>query len=212
MAHQEPIRTERRRQQRGEERRQALIEACVRVIEDDGLEGVTHRRVAVAAGVPLAATTYYFSSKEDLMQAAMEHVIATEAERLEVIARAVTESGDMTLEDGVEALIQWLLGMVGERKMAQIAEFELFLRMARTAPRPDEMPSWTHAFRDVARQALEKLGDDEAEQDAYALVALAHGLMLHALTSGEEGYEERVIAPVLRDWFRLNVGSSGTTA
>lgn len=209
MASQEPIRPERRRQQRGEERRQALVEACVHVIEADGLEGVTHRRVAVAAGVPLAATTYYFSSKEDLMQAAMEHVIATEAERVGVIARAVTEA-EMTLEQGVEALVVWLTGMVRERKMAQIAEFELFLRMARTAPRPDEMPVWTEAFRDVARQALEKLEVPDAEQSAYALVALVHGLMLHALTSGEPGYEERVIAPVLRDWFRLKVGTGGT--
>lgn len=209
MAHQDPERPERRRQQRGEERRQSLVEACVRIIEADGLEGVTHRRVAVAAGVPLAATTYYFSSKEDLMQAAMEHVIATESERLQVIADAVTRSGDMSLEQGVEALIQWQLALLRERPLAQFAEFELFLRVARTAPRPGDLPSWTESFRAVARQSLELLGSPDPEQDSYALVALIHGLVLHALTTADPTYPETVLAPVLRDWFRMKVGSGG---
>ena len=196
----------RRRQQRGEERRQAIVEATLRIIQADGLEGVTHRRVADEAEVPLAATTYYFSSKEDLMRAAMECLIASEAGRLQVIADAVA-GADITLAEGVEAVIAWQLGLLREQPLAQFAEFELFLRVARTAPPGAGVPAWAAGFREVARGALEALGAEDPVQDAHALVALVHGLVLHALTSGDPDFPENVLAPVLRDWFQVKFGS-----
>ncbi|MGZ4481779.1 MAG: TetR/AcrR family transcriptional regulator, partial [Gaiellales bacterium] len=45
-------------------RRQAILEATLRVIRDSGVHAVTLRAVAAEAGVPLAATTYYFESKD----------------------------------------------------------------------------------------------------------------------------------------------------
>lgn len=45
------------------------------MIADHGIEGLTHRRVAASASVPLSATTYYFSSLEDLLAAAMADLV-----------------------------------------------------------------------------------------------------------------------------------------
>lgn len=55
------------RQQRGEERRAAILRATWQVVLRDGVRGVRHRAVAEAAAVPLAATTYYFSDIKDLL-------------------------------------------------------------------------------------------------------------------------------------------------
>jgi DNA-binding transcriptional regulator YbjK len=202
----------RRRQQRGAERRLSLIEATLRIIEEEGLEGVTHRRVADAAGVPLAATTYYFSSKEDLMQAAMETLIEREAASVGAIAEGVTESGAMTLDEGVEALIAWQIHLLRDRRMAQFAEMELYLRVARTAPRPDDLPDWPGAFLDVAIAAMRALGSDAPERDGRALVALIHGLVLHALVSKDPDFPEEVLAPVIRAWFRQALAQSPVAA
>lgn len=190
--------TGRRRQQRGEERRQALIEATLRIIEEEGLEGVTHRRVADAAGVPLAATTYYFSSKEDLMQAAMESLIARDTESLRVIADLVLERGSMSLEEGIEAIIGWQAELLRSHRMQRFAEFELYLRVARTAPRPDDLPDWPHAFHEVACAALKALGLEDPDREAKAMVALVHGLVLHGLVSKDPDYIDHVFVPVLR--------------
>lgn len=191
----------RRRQQRGTERRQALISATLRIIEAEGLEGVTHRRVAESAGVALAATTYYFSSKEDLMQAAMETQIAHSTVQLRAIAEAVTERGSMTLEEGVEALISRQSELLSGRRMELFAEFELYLRVARTAPRPDDLPAWPEAFFEVAVAALRALGAQDAEREGRTLVALIHGMTLHALVSKDPDYAQNIIAPALRRWF-----------
>ena len=52
----------------GAERRAVILAATVRILRSRGLAAVTHRRVAEEADVPLAATTYYFSSKDELGQ------------------------------------------------------------------------------------------------------------------------------------------------
>ncbi len=49
------------------ERRRAILEATLRLIVRDGMRGVRHRAIAREAGVPLAATTYYFGDLADLI-------------------------------------------------------------------------------------------------------------------------------------------------
>jgi len=56
-------------------RRDRIIKGALDVIADHGIEGLTHRRVASAASVPVGATTYYFSSLEDLLAAAMADLV-----------------------------------------------------------------------------------------------------------------------------------------
>lgn len=58
----------RRAQRAGSEaRRVAILEAALRIIAREGMRGVRHRAVAAEAGVPLAATTYYFKDLDDLI-------------------------------------------------------------------------------------------------------------------------------------------------
>jgi DNA-binding transcriptional regulator YbjK len=191
-----------RRQQRGQERRDAIVAATLVIVEEEGLEGVTHRRVADAAGVPLAATTYYFSSKDDLMQAAMGLLIEREAAVFRQIADAVITGGSMTIDDGVEALIDYHSYLLRERRLAQFAEFELYLRVSRTTPGTAELRGWPQAFREVAEAARAARGAKHPGRDGHALVALIHGLILHALTAPDpDDFAEQVLAPVLRAWF-----------
>lgn len=45
----------------------AILRATWQVVLRDGVRGVRHRAVAEAAGVPLAATTYYFKDIQELL-------------------------------------------------------------------------------------------------------------------------------------------------
>src|SRR5262245_4250116 len=49
-----------------EDRRAVILDATLRLIATDGVDAVTHRRVAAVADVPLGSTTYYFESREQL--------------------------------------------------------------------------------------------------------------------------------------------------
>ncbi len=56
-----------RRQARGSERRETIIDAALTLMVREGPHAVSHRRVATEADVPLAATTYYFTSRDELL-------------------------------------------------------------------------------------------------------------------------------------------------
>lgn len=53
-------------------RRRAIAEAAAKLLLEEGTERVTHRKVAEEAGVPLGATTQYFSSIAELKRAGYE--------------------------------------------------------------------------------------------------------------------------------------------
>jgi DNA-binding transcriptional regulator YbjK len=58
---------------KGERRRHELVAAAAALLTEGGFEAVRHRAVAERAGLPLASTTYYFDSLDDLVEAAVEH-------------------------------------------------------------------------------------------------------------------------------------------
>jgi DNA-binding transcriptional regulator YbjK len=58
--------------EKGERRRAALVAAAAELLGSGGFDAVRHRAVAEKAGLPLASTTYYFASLDDLTVAAME--------------------------------------------------------------------------------------------------------------------------------------------
>lgn len=58
-----------------EARRRAILNAAIDVIVEKGAAALTHRAVAVRAGVSLGSTTKYFSSIEDLRESAMDALV-----------------------------------------------------------------------------------------------------------------------------------------
>src|SRR3982074_3460881 len=75
---------------KGERRRYALVSAAAELLCEGGFDAVRHRAVARRAGLPLASTTYYFSSLDDLIAKAVEHVGTREAEQLQARAAALS--------------------------------------------------------------------------------------------------------------------------
>ena len=53
------------------ERPRRIALAAIEVVADRGVEGLTHRRVAAVAGIPLGSTTYHFATLDDLLAAAI---------------------------------------------------------------------------------------------------------------------------------------------
>ena len=89
---------------RGAARREALLEAVLKIVAEVGPDAVTHRRVAEVAGLPLASTTYWFDSKEQLLTAALE--LAAERDTARLLAYgAEMEHSDVDPLDAVVAAV-----------------------------------------------------------------------------------------------------------
>ena len=71
--------------------RAAIIEATIRLIGREGVDGVTHRAVARDAGVSLSSTTYHFASRDEIVSEALRHVADLEIERIARDAETLAE-------------------------------------------------------------------------------------------------------------------------
>lgn len=69
-------------------RRRELVEASWQVIADEGLEAVTMRKVAAAAGCTTGRITHYFENREELLLAALRAVYSAAEERLVAAAKS----------------------------------------------------------------------------------------------------------------------------
>jgi DNA-binding transcriptional regulator YbjK len=67
--------TKRRRRDDGERARIRLLDATISVIAQKGIGAVSHRAVAIEAGLAPALTTYYFAGKADMISASFDRFV-----------------------------------------------------------------------------------------------------------------------------------------
>ena len=94
---------------KGERRRQELVTAAAALLRSGGFDAVRHRAVADRAGLPLASTTYYFASLDDLVTAAAERTsrdeLAEGRQQLDALAEGAVDTPAL-----VELVLDQLLG------------------------------------------------------------------------------------------------------
>jgi len=153
---------------KGEARRTALLDAVVRVLEREGPGGVTHRSVALEAGVPVAAATYYFASLDELYVSALRR-----ATREQVTVFAGIDPGDL------RAFARVLYAWAHEGRGAAIAQYELMFEAMRRESLREDAVLWYRSL---------ELAIDPQQRHPHRsrVVALAvDGLLLRMLWLGE---------------------------
>ncbi len=94
---QTPMRRGRPRNGGEAEGRARLLDSAMELFAEKGLDGVSTRELATAAGVNLSAITYHFGGKKGLYEAAIRHALDMLAPRrrgvIETLGRAVEEAG-----------------------------------------------------------------------------------------------------------------------
>lgn len=186
--------------QKGERRREEILRATLRLIGARGADSVTHRAVAAEARVPLSATTYYFDSKEQLLEQALLLAAREETERLE---RMVLDLAPRSLgvAEWAEAVASVVAESVREDPATQVALFELGLESTRTPALRAELLEWQDAHLRLAEMGCRAVGSNEPALDATLVVAAIAGLMLQHLASDQPHFEDEVLRPALERLF-----------
>jgi TetR/AcrR family transcriptional regulator, regulator of biofilm formation and stress response len=166
---------------RGAARREALLEAVLKIVAEVGPDSVTHRRVAEVAGLPLASTTYWFDSKEDLLTAALQLAAERDVARLHELADQLRE------RDPLEAVLATVLGPVDEpaNRASLMATYALMLEAARRPVLQELSRRWTDAYLATIGELLARAGSDRPREDAQLILAAADGLLLEQLAAGD---------------------------
>ncbi|MEV6070114.1 TetR family transcriptional regulator [Nocardia sp. NPDC052001] len=179
---------------KGERRRQALVCAAAELLLEGGFEAVRHRSVATRAELPLASTTYYFESLEDLIARAVE--FSGNAE-LDAMRRRV---GEVThRRRGADATVDLVLDLlIGSEHADADARGQLIARYERSvaSARHPELREVQLRLRaqldDLLADVLRRSDRIVRPEQARRLVAVVDGAVVTAL--GEADPQPRRMA------------------
>jgi AcrR family transcriptional regulator len=159
--------------------RERILDAAIESLAESGLSGLTQIQVAKRAGVRQSHLTYYFPTRDDLLEAVTERAVDRMAGGLR---RVVTEAS----ADGDRAMLERLA-----KSVADLAHMRMFVAMIVEA---DEdiavrkvMTRGTHRMEAALAAALG--GDHTADRARQVLVAVwglgLYGFLMRPMPKGD---------------------------
>ncbi|MFI8001703.1 TetR/AcrR family transcriptional regulator [Streptomyces sp. NPDC086010] len=160
------------------QRRERILAATLDHIADEGVAGVSHRKIAVRADVPLGSMTYHFTGIDDLLREAFtrfaDHIVAVFELYL----------GRANSPDEAREAVTDLIHVLSEGPRRDLV---LTQELYTLAARRDEYRELTHAWMNRSRRLLEQHFDPDT---ARQLDALIEGTSLHrSLDTEPQGRE-----------------------
>ena len=174
---------------KGERRRYALVSAAADLLCEGGFDAVRHRAVARRAGLPLASTTYYFSSLDDLIAKAVEHVGTREAEQLRVRVETLSRRR-RGAESTADVLVDLLVGDApGTARVSEqlISRYERYIACARQPGLRDAQRRIMKERADAVVEVVERSGRAVRTELMTALVCAVDGAVVAAMVGVGEG-------------------------
>lgn len=165
------------------ERRQEIVEAAFRLLVAEGITGVSLRKVAAESGINIGSVRHYFTSHEELLEAAAIEAGERMGRRLAHHPGAALRglTGQAAL-DGMQAIIEDVLPMDEPRTHEAIVVMELIMA-SRTMP--VFRPVVAQMGKDlvvVLEEALVAVDSPAPRSDAEQLAAFIGGLTIDAIT------------------------------
>ena len=181
-----PHPTTRRPRRSDPDRRARILTSARDVVAEVGVAGVSHRRVATAADIPLGSMTYHFTGMDALLEEAFTAFADSVAARFE--ARLAPARTTAEARSAVVAFI-------AEDVFADPRELVLTQELYTLAARRPDFRRITTAWMSRSRAALERHFDPET---ARILDALLEGLTLHRALDNQPRSTEEILTTVLR--------------
>ena len=166
------------RQERSEETRRLLLDATIEALVDVGYAGASTTAVADRAGVSRGAQLHHYSTKVELVTAAIEHVFELRVAELEALAAK-----------DVDEWIDHVWATYHGPAFAAWLELQVAARTDRELRR---------RLRSVNRRLAERVGTAAPVRDTAFLFAVLDGLALHRITQADEQPAASVLAELKR--------------
>ena len=172
---------------KGERRRYALVSAAAELLCEGGFEAVRHRAVARRAGLPLASTTYYFSSLDELIASAVAHIGMLEVAQLraQVATLSRRRRGPETTAD---LLVDLLVGSESGPRLTEqlISRYERHIACARLPALRDIQRRNLRQRVDAVAEIIDRSGRSVRLELVSALICTVDGAVVSALVDDRQ--------------------------
>lgn len=155
-------------------RRELLADAAITTLARSGLRGLTHRAVDQEAGLAEGSCSYYFRTRQALLQATVDRLVQVDAEQL--MAGPVLVGAD-DLDAAVHSVAEVVVAWTTTGRDRMLARYELSLEGTR---RPELRKALREAGRQprlLARDLLKAAGVSEPDRRAGVFAAFLDGLV-----------------------------------
>ena len=151
------------------DRRNRLIDVTLDLIAEVGVAGISHRKIAARAGVPLGSMTYHFDGMDELLFEAFARFAETIIKRFEERLGAAT-----TIEEARDAVVRLIHEDLTGPQAARdaVLSFELYTLAARE-------PRFRAITREWMRRSRVELERHFDPDTAHELDALIEGFAIH---------------------------------
>lgn len=175
----------------GEKKRQLILEATLNVIAREGVDAVTHRRVAKEADVSHGVVSYHFRTRDSLVQKSFEFYFGS-------FEDLMTKGGWKPNKKMSERQILDLLTTIIKNELsdlrATLIEQELILIAARNPKLAKAYREWEGSGIDIFTADLKRSGYRNPKHVSHVLINLIRGFLLERLTDNtltEEQFRKR---------------------
>jgi DNA-binding transcriptional regulator YbjK len=199
----------RRAQGRGRARRERLIEVTIELVAREGIDAVTHRRVAELAQVPLGSTTYYFASREEMLVEALktfgrQEIAAIRARLAELLTHRPSR------RRYVDRLVDFLAPQLADDRWRTVAQYALLCEAARRPELEQVAREWNQAWWAVLEELFQALKVPDPGLEARMLLAMLDGFLLGQLAAPDPDFVSATLKPALRRVFARARPDGGT--
>lgn len=185
-----------RRKPDPEQRRLELCDAAITLLAEDGIKGLSHRRVDRAAGVPDGTTSFNFRTLAALVHAVAARVAALDLEELTIATAASPPAAGDGETSGVSGLARLIMrSSTGPPLIRSRARLELVLQSHRDVTLAEAFRDSGELFLALHRDVVLRLQPTGAEiepaqidEQAYVLQTFIGGLMT-AIAHGDKTIE-----------------------
>ncbi len=163
------------------------MSAAAELLAEGGFEAVRHRAVARRAGLPLASTTYYFSSLDDLIARAVEHVGMIEVAQLRARVNGLSRRRRGP-ETTAEVLVDLLVGDVSGPGLTEqlISRYERHIACTRLSTLRETMRRSLRQRAEAVAEAIERSGRTVRLELICTLICAVDGSVVSALVEGRD--------------------------
>lgn len=148
-------------------RKETILAATRALIATDGVDGVSHRKVAAQANIPLGSMTYHFAGREELIMEVFTRFANEISERFNTTMKAAANT---------EQALQLVVQMINSQVLTDPDELVLTHELYALAARDERYRTITHSWMAASRTAFESHFTPKA---ARMLDAIVEGWSIH---------------------------------
>jgi DNA-binding transcriptional regulator YbjK len=159
-------------------RRDALLDAAIRVLGEGGVRAVTHRAVDAEAGVGAGSTANHFSTRESLFAGIVERFSQRERENFEEIASTICPTSLAELGRALAASVQ---DGASRNRALTLSRYALLIESANNPGLRTQMAAAGSRVSTWVANWLRMAGSTNPEHDTHMVGNYITGLVLHQL-------------------------------